>query len=168
MKDEKQYKWVDVTEECTITLERLGKFYGIKITHPDADNSFSISSGWETKPRSYCDIRIVPWSTCQAFRIERRVEVEQPEMVTIQTKDRDGGVLGTRRISYQSAKELGLIKWVPQVGDRVHGGSGAQGVIVYIAESGSDPIVVRLDKIDAYATYEYEASELTLIEAAPK
>ena len=109
MKDEKRYEWVDVTEECTITLERLGKFYGIKITHPDADNSFCISSGWETKPRSYCDIRIVPWSTCQAFRIERRVEVEQPKEVVICTTDGNGHVLGSKTISYQSAKELGLI-----------------------------------------------------------
>jgi len=58
--------------------------------------------------------------------------------------------------------------WVPQVGDRVRERSGAQGVIVYIAESGVDPIVVRLDKIDVYATFEYKASDLTLIEAAPK
>ena len=170
MKDEKQYEWVDVTGEYTvapwpgcsgglcIAVNRKDNGCGPLLQRSGTTSDDNIRIRWH---RSEPD--------ANEFRIERRVEVEQPKEVLIHTTIIGGDdIVHQRRISYQSAKELGLIKWVPQVGDRVHEGSGAQGVIVYIAESGSDPIVVRLDKIDAYATFEYEASELTLIEAAPK
>ena len=109
MKDEKQYKWVDVTGECELKWKDAGpKRPYIAILHGgvwaaqcERHNVVSTNDDYRIAHEPMAGI---------SFRIERRVEVEQPkpETVKIYVMDRSK-ILGEKRISYQSAKELGLI-----------------------------------------------------------
>ena len=110
MKDEKRVEWVDVTGEYTVDRLLIEGSGIAGATVKDKRGKNRINVRWNGLNHfSTVDNCRAKTNNDGSIRIERRVEVEQPELVTIQTKDRDGGVLGTRRISYQSAKELGLI-----------------------------------------------------------
>ena len=109
MKDEKQYEWVDVTRECefdSFLMDTNRGIYGIRVKGPFGYAHFAFNGTDSFASREYT--RVVHFESY--FRIERRVEVEQPKEVLIHTTIIGGDdIVHQRRISYQSAKELGLI-----------------------------------------------------------
>ena len=107
MKDEKRYEWVDVTSTARLVgfLNDGDGIYGLRLSTEAGIVHFEFNGSDNYAVRE--TTRVV--NTGQLFRIERRVEVEQPKEVVICTTDGNGHVLGSKTISYQSAKELGLI-----------------------------------------------------------
>ena len=79
MKDEKQYEWVDVTKECSAKLSGdYGSEVWVSVQH-DTKCIFVLDGNHnQIATRNYGDYRITVVSDGN-FRIERRIEVEQPK-----------------------------------------------------------------------------------------
>ena len=109
MKDEKRVEWEDVTGECKVVSgasDKFGVWAGL-VLPGEITVSFNRYLHFNSLdlPSDYRVVRKI-----NNHRIERRVEVEQPKEVLIHTTIIGGDdIVHQRRISYQSAKELGLI-----------------------------------------------------------
>ena len=110
MKD--KYEWKDVTRECELVWHGTDpNCHYLELRHDGIWVASVHRNGVQGEPvseyRLTHDARAII-----SFRIERRVEVEQPREVYLRvwSKDMGGECLSSKTISYRSAVELGLIE----------------------------------------------------------